>query len=97
MPALGAQSILGSGAAPITAGADVALASPMLTQGAQQVAANTANIAAQAPTNFDKFFTENVQFNNNYFKTVTVILYFNFKIRLNQNCENKKNDNIKNF
>ena len=54
MPALGAQSILGAGAAPMTAGADVALASPMLTQGAQQVAANTANIAAQAPTGFDK-------------------------------------------
>jgi len=54
MPALSAQSILGAGAAPMTAGADVALASPMLTQGAQQVAANTANIAAQAPSGFNR-------------------------------------------
>lgn len=54
MPALTAPNILGATAAPITAGADTAIASPLLTQGAQQVAADTASIAAQAPTGFDK-------------------------------------------
>ena len=55
MPALTAPNILGATAAPMTAGAETAIASPLLTQSAQQVAANTANIAASAPmTNFDK-------------------------------------------
>ena len=54
MPAVAAPNILGATAAPITAGADTAIASPLLTQGAEQVANTTANLAAQAPTGLDR-------------------------------------------
>jgi len=55
MPALTAPNILGATAAPITAGAETAIASPLLTQGAQQVANTAANTIAAAPmTGFDK-------------------------------------------
>jgi len=55
MPALTAPNILGATAAPITAGAETAIASPLLTQGAQQVANTAANTIAASPmTGFDK-------------------------------------------